>query len=99
MSAGSCCPSSSIVTIQSPLEDAMPASVAGCWPKLRLSHTGRMKSCVLASSRMTSSERSGPWSFTRSSSMTWNSWPAAVRVGTASSAISLTRAASVHSPW
>ena len=98
MSAGSCWPSSSMVTIQSPLEDAMPAKVAGCWPKLRLSQTGRTKSWAPASSRITASERSGPWSFTRSSSMTWNSWPSAVAVGTASSSISFTRAASVRSP-
>jgi hypothetical protein len=39
--SGSCCPSSSIVTIQSALVLDMPARVAACWPKFRASHTGR----------------------------------------------------------
>ena len=39
MYAGSCWPSSSRVTIQSPPDDAMPARVAACWPKLRLSQS------------------------------------------------------------
>ena len=37
----------------------MPARVAACWPKLRLSQTARTQSCSAASSRMTSSAAVG----------------------------------------
>ena len=62
---GSCWPSSSIVTIQSEPVDVMPASVAGCCPKFRDNHTGRTTGCAAASSRITTSEASSPWSWTR----------------------------------
>ena len=47
MNLGSCWPSSSIVTIQSEPVDVIPASVAGCWPKLRASQTGRHERVLL----------------------------------------------------
>ena len=48
----------------------MPASVAACWPKLRLSQTGRTHSWAAASARTVSSEWSGPQSCTSTTSVT-----------------------------
>ena len=75
MARGSCWPSSSIVTIQSLPDDAMPASVAACWPKLRVSQTARTWGCFASSSRITRGESSGPLSWTSSTSATWRRWP------------------------
>ena len=56
MNAGSCWPSSSIVTIQSPPEEAIPARVAACCPKFRLSQTVRTNGYCSASPRITAAE-------------------------------------------
>ncbi|SLJ82595.1 Uncharacterised protein [Mycobacteroides abscessus subsp. abscessus] len=70
MKRGSCWPSSSIVTIQSPRATDMPAMVAASCPKLRLSHTTRTWGYRWSSSWSTTSERSGPLSWTRTISST-----------------------------
>jgi hypothetical protein len=76
----------------------MPASVAGCWPKLRLNQTGRTHACARARSRMVASEVSGPLSWTSSTSVTRSGRPSGVLTPATRGAISSIRAGSVAAP-
>ena len=88
-----------MVMIQSPPEDAIPAKVAACWPKFRLSHTVRTKGYCSANSRITPGDPSGPLSFTSRISATRTRCPAGLENSSVNGASSASSAGSVRSPW
>ena len=98
MSRGSCCPSSSSVATQSADVLAIPARVAGCWPKLRDSQRTRTNGLFRASDCITDAEPSTAPSCTKRISLTRRRCPAGVECGADRASSSANRASSVRSP-
>ena len=98
MSLGSCWPSSSIVTTQSPDVAASPAIVAACWPKFRDSQSVETNGWRAASDSMTCGEPSTAPSHTRMTSPTSHWIPEGVVNPRVSGTISAMSASKVRSP-